>query len=93
MRLLLAGMAGVLDGAIEQLVMLQTIRCDNCPESIGRHFLAWAVERKIDAANIQPGKPTENAYVESFYGRLRDECLNTSCSWNSFDTRHKREAW
>jgi transposase InsO family protein len=38
-----------------------------------RHFLAWCIERKIDAVHIQPGKPTQNAHVESFHGRLRDE--------------------
>jgi putative transposase len=54
------------------------IRSDNGPEMSSRHFLAWCIERKIDAVHIQPGKPTQNAFVESFHGRLRDECLNVS---------------
>jgi hypothetical protein len=43
--------------------------------------------------HIRPGKPTENAYVESFHGWLRDECLNTSWFWNLFDARRKIAAW
>ena len=63
------------------------------PSCVSRHFLAWAVENKIDIVHIQPGKPTENAYVESFHGRLRDECLNVSWFWNLFDARRKISAW
>ena len=44
------------------------IRSDNGPELSSRHFLAWCIERKIDAVHIQPGKPTQNAHVESFHG-------------------------
>jgi len=69
------------------------IRSDNGPEMSSRHFLAWCIERKIDAVHIQPGKPTQNAYVESFHGRLRDECLNVSWFWNLFDARAKIAAW
>ena len=42
---------------------------------------------------IQPGKPTQNAHIESFNGRLRDECLNVSWFWNLFDARAKIAAW
>jgi putative transposase len=69
------------------------IRSDNGPEVSSRHFLAWCIERKIDAVHIQPGKPTQNAHVESFHGRLRDECLNVSWFWNLFDARKKIAAW
>jgi len=58
-----------------------------------RHFLAWAIERKIDIVHIQPGKPTQNGGMESFNGKLRDECLNTSWFWNLFDARRKISAW
>jgi Integrase core domain len=67
----------------------QTIRCDNGPELTSRHFLAWCVERQIELLHIQPGKPTQNAHVESFHGRLREECLNVSWSQNLFDARRK----
>jgi putative transposase len=83
----------VLDKAIERCGKPQTIRCDNEPELCSRHFLAWAIGRKIDMLHIRPGKPTENAYVESFHGRLRDECLNTSWFWNLFDARRKISVW
>lgn len=83
----------VLDRAIERFGQPQAIRCDNGPELCSRHFLAWAIDRKIDLLHIRPGKPTENAYVESFHGRLRDECLNTSWFWNLFDARRKVGTW
>ena len=71
----------------------QAIRCDNGPEFTSRHFLAWCVERGIELIHIQPGKPTQNAYVESFNGRLREECLNVSWFQNLFDARRKIAAW
>ncbi|AXC10097.1 Mobile element protein [Acidisarcina polymorpha] len=66
---------------------------DNGPELTSRHYLAWAIEWKIDLLHIQPGKPTQNGGMESFNGKLRDECLNTSWFWNLFDARRKISAW
>ena len=43
--------------------------------------------------HIEPGKPVQNAFVESFHGKLRDECLNASWFQNLFDTRRKIAAW
>ena len=83
----------VLEKAIGAYGKPLVIRCDNGPELTSRHFLAWAIENKIDILHIRPGKPTENAYVESFHGRLRDECLNVSWFWNLFDARRKIPAW
>jgi putative transposase len=71
----------------------QAIRCDNGPELTSRHFLAWAIERKIELVHIQPGKPTQNAHVESFHGRLREECLRISWFFNLFDARRKISIW
>jgi len=74
----------------------QSIRSDNGPELTSRHYLAWAIEWKIDLVHIQPGKPTQNGGMESFNGKLRDECLNTSWFWNLFDARNARKkisAW
>ncbi len=70
-----------------------SIRCDNGPELTSRHFLAWSVERKIEVVHIQPGKPTQNAHVESFHGRLREECLRVSWFQNLLDARRKIAAW
>lgn len=86
-------MTRVLEKAIGGYGKPPAIRCDNGPELTSRHFLAWAIEKKIDILHIRPGKPTENAYVESFHGRLRDECLNVSWFWNLFDARRKISAW
>jgi putative transposase len=52
-----------------------------------RHFLGWALDRKIDLVHIQPGKPTQNAYVESFNSKLREECLRVSWFQNLFEAR------
>jgi putative transposase len=71
----------------------QAIRCDNGPELSSRHFLAWCVERQIELRQIQPGKPVQNAHVESFHGRLREECLRVSWFENLFDARRKIAAW
>ena len=50
-------------------------------------------ERKIELVHIQPGKPTQNAHVESFHGRLREECLRVSWFQNLFDARRKIAFW
>ena len=83
----------VLEQAMSRWGKPQSIRCDNGPEISSRHFLAWAIDHRIDVLHIRPGRPTENAYVESFHGRLRDECLNTSWFWKLFDARRKITAW
>ncbi len=54
----------------------QAIRTDNGKEFCGRAMLNWAHERSVKLRLIEPGKPNQNAYIESFNGRLRDECLN-----------------
>jgi len=83
----------VLEARIAERGRPQAIRCDNGPEFTSRHFLAWAVERGIELIHIQPGKPTQNARVESFNGRLRDECLTVSWFQNLFEARRKIAAW
>ena len=65
------------------------ICCDNGPEFTSRHFLAWCVERGIELVHIQPGKPQQNGYVESFNGKLRDECLNVNWFENLWDAQQK----
>jgi putative transposase len=77
----------VLDKAIERFGKPQAIRCDNGPEISSRHFLAWAIESKIDVVHIRPGKPTENAYVESFHDRFRDAGSGT-CSTHGARSQH-----
>ena len=83
----------VLEEVIRQRGVPQAIRCDNGPELTSRHFLAWSIERRIELLHIQPGKPTQNGRLESFNGRLREECLNLSWFQNLFDARRKIAAW
>ena len=63
------------------------------PELTSRHFLSWCEERKIHLIHIQPGRPMQNGHVESFNGRLRDECLNANWFRNLLDARAKISAW
>jgi putative transposase len=86
-------MTRVLDEIIVHRGAPRSIRCDNGPELTSRHFLAWSIENKVELVHIQPGKPTQNAYVESFHGRLREECLRISWFQNLFDARRKIAAW
>src|SRR5690348_2872678 len=83
----------VLEQIIAERGLPQAIRSDNGPEFTSRHFLAWCGERKIQVVHIEPGKPVQNAHVESFHGKLRDECLNASWFQNLWDARNKIEAW
>ena len=83
----------VLDRIVSERGVPQAIRCDNGPELTSRHFLAWCIERQIELVHIQPGKPTQNGRVESFNGRMREECLQLSWFQNLFDARRKIAAW
>ena len=66
---------------------------DNGPEFTSRAFLSWAERRGVDLRFIQPGKPTQNAFVESFNGSFRDECLNTHWFTTLDDARREIETW
>jgi putative transposase len=83
----------VLDQIMVERGAPQSIRCDNGPELTSRHFLAWAIERGIELVHIQPGKPAQNGRLESFNGKLREECLRVSWFQNLFDARRKIAAW
>lgn len=69
------------------------LRSDNGPEMCSRHYLAWCLDRQVQPIHIQLGRPMQNGHVESFNGRLRDECLNASWFWNLWDARRKIAAW
>ena len=66
---------------------------DNGTEFVSQRFDAWACYRRVQLDFIRPGKPTENAYIETFNGRLRDECLNAHVFISLADAREKIEAW
>jgi putative transposase len=66
---------------------------DNGPEFAGRALDTWAYARGVDLCFIRPGKPIENAYIESFNGKFRDECLNEHWFLSLADAQGKIEAW
>jgi len=66
----------VLDGICSQRGKPAVIRSDNGKEFTGKAMLTWAGRNGVALRLIEPGKPNQNAYIESFNGRLRDECLN-----------------
>ena len=69
------------------------IRTDNGKEFTGKAMLNWAHDHGVTLRLIEPGKPNQNAYIESFNGRLRDECLNEHWFRNIRHARELIEAW
>jgi putative transposase len=69
------------------------ITVDNGSEFYSRVMDSWAYRRGVQLEFIRPGKPVENAFIESFNGRLRDECLNANLFFSIDDARRKLEAW
>jgi putative transposase len=71
----------------------KSIVCDNGPEFAGKEMDRWAYERGIVLQFIRPGRPIENAYCESFNGKLRDECLNANWFTSLADAQRGIERW
>ena len=71
----------------------KSIRVDNGPEFAGKVLDAWAYEAGVTLSFIRPGKPVENAYIESFNGRFRDECLNEHWFVSMRHARQLIEEW
>ena len=71
----------------------KVIRSDNGREFCGRAMAVWAHENGVALRFIEPGKPNQNAYVESFNGRLRDECLNEHWFTSLAHARAVIEEW
>jgi putative transposase len=69
------------------------ITVDNGPEFAGKALDAWAYQNHIKLHFIRPGKPVENAYIESFNGKYRDECLNENLFRTLDEARHIIETW
>jgi putative transposase len=83
----------VLDRIAEHRSLPQMIRVDHGPEFTSLALDAWAHARGVKLAFIQPGKPTQNAYIESFNGRFQDECLNDHRFLTLREARVLIEAW
>ena len=85
--------AAALDRVLGAGTRPRSITVDHGTEFTSRVLEDWAYRRGVELDFIRPGKPVENAYIESFNGRLRDECLNVHQFLSLEDARAKIEAW
>jgi len=69
------------------------IRVDNGPEFISKALDFWVYEEGVNLQFSRPGKPTDNAHIESFNGSFRNECLQTHWFLSSDDAKTKIERW
>lgn len=83
----------VLDRLAATTGLPAVIVVDNGPEFAGRVLDAWAYRQGVTLRFIRPGRPIENAYIESFNGKLRDECLNEHWFVSMADAQIAIEAW
>ena len=83
----------VLERLAEVHGLPKRIISDNGPEFRSLALATWAEKRGVELDFIEPGKPVQNAFIESFNGTLRDECLNEHCFLNLQDAQEKIEAW
>jgi len=83
----------VLERLAETRGLPEVITIDNGPEFAGKALDEWAYRKGVKLNFIRPGKPIENAFVESFNGRFRDECLNTNWFLSVKHAREVIEAW
>ena len=83
----------VLERIVKEQGRPRTIRVDNGPEFISKDVDLWAYWNHVTLDFSRPGKPTDNAYIESFNGRFRQECLNEHWFMSFEDCREKVESW
>jgi putative transposase len=83
----------VLDRVAAERGYPNVIVCDNGPEFRGEALDQWAHRHGVQLAFIEPGKPVQNAYIESFNGKFRDECLNENWFVSLADAQQTIEAW
>jgi putative transposase len=93
-----ASMSGAIVGATPDRILRpgsapRSITVDHGTEFMSRALEDWAYRRGVQLDFIRPGKPVENAFIESFNGRLRDECLNVHQFTSIEDAKTKIEAW
>ncbi len=86
-------MVDVLQRVSEQRPLPKTIRVDNGPEFTSKILDQWAYLNGVELDFIRPVKPTENALIESFNGRVREECLNENWFLSVEDAKEKIETW
>jgi putative transposase len=86
-------MTTVLDRIADERGYPKTIVMDNGTEMTSLAMLAWAASHRVRLHYIAPGKPTQNAFIESFNGRFRDECLNEHVFLTLAEARRTIETW
>ena len=84
---------GVLQRLMEQHRLPRTIRVDNGPEFTSKPLDQWAYLNGVELDFSRPGKPTDNAFIEAFNGRFRQECLNENWFLSLVDAQEKVESW
>jgi putative transposase len=82
----------VLNRVVSERGKPDAIVMDNGPEFTGKELDAWAYQMGIKLYFIRPGKPVENAFIESFNGKFRDECLNENWFTDMRDARRRSSA-
>lgn len=83
----------VLEQLGERRGLPQVLMTDNGPEFAGQALDVWAYEQGVKLHFIEPGKPVQNALIESFNGKMRDECLNEHWFGTLGEARQTIEAW
>lgn len=83
----------VLDRLVAERDHPERILTDNGPEFTGKALARWSYEHCVEHQLIEPGKPAQNAFVESFNGTCRDECLNEHWFWSLDDAREIIDTW
>lgn len=83
----------VLDRLLETRGIPKSIRIDNGTEFTSKIFTEWAKKNNIELVYIQPGKPTQNCFIESFNGKFRDECLNENLFFSLNHAKELIENW
>jgi putative transposase len=87
-----ADVVATLERAASETGLLKTIRLGNGPEFVSEDLDLWAFMRGVMLDFSRPGQPTDNAYIESFSGKFRTECLNANWFLSLDEARQKCEA-
>ena len=85
--------AAVLEAAAHVYGLPERICVDNGPEFASKALDAWAYRRGVQLVFSRPGTPTDNAYIEAFNSRFRDECLDQHWFASLEEARQTIEAW
>jgi len=88
-----ADVVATLERVCKEMGYPSAIRVDQGSEFVSRDLDLWAYQNNVTLDFSRPGKPTDNAFIEAFNGRLRAECLNTHWFLSLADARAKLECW